>query len=159
MEDDLRTLVNNVVKSFELVGRDVEVLKQKLSITNKDLAKLESGSSSVHHEISILKHEIITLKDEFFKLRELERHLLDSFKLLNNKLDSLPQKREVVVKEVVKTKIKRSKKYFIAGKSSGKLHLEDCVFCRKLKRSNKIIFASKAKAFKKGFKPCVCMKK
>lgn len=160
MEEDLKTLVHNIMKSFELVGRDVEVLKEKLSITNKDLAKLEVNSSSYHHEISVLKHEIIALKDELLKLKELEHHLLDNFKLLNAKLDNLPTPRnEVVFREVVKTKVKRGKKYFIAGKSSGKLHLEDCVFGKKLKRNNKIIFNSKAKAFKKGFKPCVCLKK
>ena len=159
MEEDLRTIIHNVVKSFELVGRDVEVLKGKLSNTNKDLAKLEVNSSSVSNEVSVLKHELISIRNELEKLRQLEHHLLDNFKLLNNKLDNFRPKREVVVKEVIRTKIKRGKKYFIAGKTSGKLHLEDCVFGKKLKRNNKIVFASKAKAFKKGFKPCVCLKK
>ena len=157
MEDDLKTLVHNVVRSFELVGKDVEIIKDKLSITKRDLAKLEVNSSSFHDEIAVLKHELLSLKSEINKLRDLESHLLDNFKMINSKLDTLHPKKEIIVHKI--TKVKRAKKYFIAGKSSGKLHLEDCVFGKKLKRNNKIIFNSKAKAFKKGFKPCVCMKK
>lgn len=115
---------------------------------------------------NLVKDDILTLQKQIGELaknqekilqvienaRKREEKLLKDFqRLTGEKCKSEPTVR--IIKE------KDHKTRYIGSKTGGKVHMESCPFGQKIKGRNKVYFANKAEAIKKGYKSCDCVKK
>ncbi|MFH2021450.1 MAG: hypothetical protein ABIJ34_08620 [archaeon] len=112
----------------------------------------------------------LKVKRDVFELRGFLNVQQESINTLSNNEKALLLRirklEEAASKPVQKTVehrvvVKRTavKKSYVGAKTSLKVHDEHCPFAKNIKPKNKVIFATKGKAFNKGFSPCDCLKK
>jgi hypothetical protein len=118
--------------------------------------KVRNAFTKVKREIFELRGVVSAQQEAINMLSSNEKALL----LRIRKLEEAPVKREIVkVEQVQKVITKAAKKSYVGAKTSMKVHDENCPFAKQVNKENKIVFATKVKAFNKGFSPCKCLKK
>ncbi len=131
----MNQIEKNIIKSFELVKKDIRDLEDKLN-------------SLVGSQGRIKK-----------TLGELNERELQLYKNLQKMKAVKPKKSRAKPKP--KKKVIAKKKHhtiYVAPKEGKKFHLKNCPFAQNIKPKNRIVFKSKTKALNKGFKPCECVK-
>ena len=103
----------------------------------------------------------------------LEQNIISSFNLAKNDIKNIYAHLRFVLEQMEKlksenaylskkitelnySKVKVTKEY-VASKAGKKIHSPGCVFAKNIKQKNKIVFFTKTKALKEGFKLCNCL--
>jgi hypothetical protein len=133
MELSINNVHGKLLDAFRKVKRDVITLRDMSRNQNEKIALLQSNEKSFLIRIKKLETELENLKSEKPKIKVVEK----------------------IVKKTVSVPKKRS---YVGAKSSMMLHDENCPFAKNIKRENKVLFKSKVKPFKLGYKACSCLK-
>ena len=127
----MRQLESNIVRSFRLAKKDINEMKNKVTILSQ---KYEESFHMLNNLMSRGRNNPPQKKN-----------------------NSTPITRVV---RVVSPKVQSNSrpKTFVAAKEGKKFHIKECPFAQNIKPKSLITFKTKKTALNNGYKPCKCIK-
>jgi regulator of replication initiation timing len=132
----MSSIENNVIRSFELVRKDVMSLQSQINALGEAQDKV---------------------LDLIRQLRLYENELQARVSKLESSREEKPQKHSEAM--TARVTAKRLPKHYVGTKSGKLFHIENCPFAQNIKPMNRVKFKSKVKALNQGLKPCKCVQK